>query len=76
MQRLKEKKQTVNLPDKNSKLFLFKNPSNNKNDKNGINNNSHDKTNNNNKNNNNTRKPTTTNTQLPVTLYNNRRVVN
>ena len=35
---MKKKQQTVNLPHKNSKLFLFKNPNNNnKNNNNDIN---------------------------------------
>ena len=34
---MKKNKQTVNLPHKNSKLFLFKNPNNNNKNNNDIN---------------------------------------
>ena len=40
--------QTVNLPDKNSKMFSFKNPSNNKGNKNDNNNSDYNNHNNNN----------------------------
>ena len=50
MKKLKETKTNgqVNLPHKDSKVFLFKNPSNNKSNKNDINNNSDSNNNNNN----------------------------